>query len=145
MATIHVTVPDALKRRMDGAGEQDWSAVAQRAFESHLQRMEAGATAGAQPGAAAEKLRSGKPSYEEVQKNAGYEHGYAWARDRAHFHDLQTMVDAPDYRSAANVVRRSEGFSQRDEFGDTSLPSEEMWEGFIDGATALYNEVADDL
>jgi hypothetical protein len=33
--------------------------------------------------------------------------------------------------------------ARRDEFGDASLPSDEMWEGFVDGVTALYNDVVE--
>ncbi len=91
-----------------------------------------------------ERLQTSKAKYEEGQKYAGYEHGYAWSRDRAESDDLQTMIDTTDYRSAAKVVRTSRGFSQRDEFGDTSFPSKEMGEGFVDGAAALCDEIADD-
>lgn len=57
--------------------------------------------------------------------------------------DLRALVDAPNYQSAANVVRRTKGFSQSDEFGDCAYPSNEMWEAFVDGATVLYNEQVD--
>jgi hypothetical protein len=50
------------------------------------------------------------------------------------------MVGAPDYRAAVDIVRRTKGFSQRDEFGESMYPSDEMWEAFVDGATARYNE-----
>lgn len=50
------------------------------------------------------------------------------------------MVSAPNYRTAVDIVRGTKGFSQRDEFGDCAYPSDEMWEAFVDGATARYNE-----
>ena len=130
---------------MDAAGDADWSAIAQRAFESHLERLSVTAAAVGSSGANSSRLQASKAKYEEQQRNSGYAFGYAWARDRAEFRDLQTVVDAPDYRSAANVVRKTRGFSQRDEFGDAAFPSDEMWEGFVDGATALYNDVLDKL
>lgn len=141
MATINVLVPDSLHQRMANAGEVDWSAVARRAFESHLRHIAAGAKADGEVRAAADRLQASKAAHEERERNAGYDYGYAWAKDRAEFHDLQTVVDAPDYRSAAAAVRKTHGFSRRDEFGDTAFPSDEMWEGFVDGATALYNDV----
>ena len=145
MATIHVQIPDALRRRMDEAGAEDWSAIAQRAFESHLERMAVRTKAAPQMSAAVDRLQASKARYDDRQKSDGYGFGYAWARDRAEFHDLHRVVDAPNYRSAADAVRMTRGFSQRDEFGDTALPSDEMWEGFVDGATDLYNDVVDKL
>ena len=145
MATIRVQVPDALRQRMDATAGTDWSAVARQAFESHLERMAVRARATGQISATADRLRDSRAKYDEEQRNEGYDHGYAWAKDRAAFHDLQAVVDAPDYRSAADVVRKTDGFSRRDEFGDAALPSDEMWEGFVDGATALYNDVIDKL
>jgi hypothetical protein len=130
---------------MDDAADADWSAIARRAFESHLERVAVRAKAGTDLGATVDRLRASKARRDEEQKHACYDHGYAWAKDRAEFHDLQMVVDALGYRSAANLVRKTPGFSQRDEFGDAALPSDEMWEGFIDGATALYNDVIDKL
>ena len=75
--------------------------------------------------------------------NAAYDHGYTWARDRAVTRDLRAMVDAPNYRTAVDIVRGTKGFSQRDEFGDSAYPTDELWEAFVDGATARYNEGAE--
>src|SRR6185503_13442822 len=36
MATIEIHVPDELRRRMDEAGNEDWSQIARQAFERHL-------------------------------------------------------------------------------------------------------------
>lgn len=36
MATINLRIPDELRQRMDKAGGEIWSAIAQQAFESHL-------------------------------------------------------------------------------------------------------------
>ena len=143
MATINIHIPDALRRRMEGVGDVDWSTIAERAFESHLLRLAGWAKAAGRMEAAFDSLKDSKSRDDEAQRDEGYDHGYAWARERAEFRDLQTVVEAPDYRSAADVVRRTPGFSQRDEFGDASLPSDEMWEGFVDGVTAVYNDVVD--
>lgn len=145
MATINVFVPDTLRQRMDDAGEVDWSAIAQQAFDGYLAQMAARTTSNGELSAASDRLHASKAAYEERERNAGYAFGYAWAKHRAQFRDLQTVVDAPDYPSAADVVRTTRGFSQRDEFGDTTFPSDEMWEGFVDGATALYNDVIDKI
>lgn len=127
------------------AGDEDWSAIAKKAFETHLMRSAIRRDESGALGAAVDRLRAGKAKYEQGQTTASYGHGYAWARDRAEFRDLRAIVDAPDYLSAADVVRRSKGFSQRDEFGDSAYPSDEIWEAFVDGATALYHDVAGNL
>ena len=55
------------------------------------------------------------------------------------------MAGAPTYDAAARVARDSRRFSERDEFGDAMRPSDEMWEAFVDGATALYRDVEGNL
>jgi hypothetical protein len=145
VATIKIPVPEALRQRMDKAAGEDWPAIARQAFEAHLERLALRERADAKLRPAIDRLQASKARYNERQKNASFGRGYAWARDRAEFHDLQQVVDAPDYRAAADVVRRTRGFSQRDEFGDAALPSDEMWEGFVDGAAALYGDIVDNL
>jgi hypothetical protein len=144
MTTISFDLPDDLVQRMTMAGDEDWSAIASKAFESHLKRS-TGRDDGGPLSAAIDRLRVGKAEYDQGQTSASYGHGYAWARDRAEFRDLRAIVDAPDYSSAADIVRRSKAFSQRDEFGDLAYPSDEMWEAFVDGATDLFNDVAGEL
>jgi len=144
MTAITFDLPEELVQRMEMAGNEDWSTIARKAFESHLKRS-AGRDDSETLSAAIDRLRAGKAAYDEGQTTASYGHGYAWARDRAEFRDLRAVVDAPDYLSAASVVRRSKAFSQQDEFGDAAYPSDEMWEAFVDGATALFHDVAGEL
>lgn len=113
---IEIDVPDALWEEIQRHPGEDWPAVAGRAFAVRL-----------------EEIR---------RKSASYGFGYAWARDRADPGDLRAMVRAPSHASAAAIVRGSSGFSQRDEFGDALRPTDEMWEAFVDGATARYNDLA---
>ena len=126
------------------AGDEDWSTIARKAFESHVKRLPSRDESGPLS-ATIDRLRAGKANYGQGQTAASYGQGYAWARDRAEFRDLRAIVDAPDYLLAADVVRRSKGFSQRDEFGDEAFPSDEIWEAFVDGATALFHDVAGEL
>ncbi|HKS94893.1 MAG TPA: hypothetical protein VJV74_02045 [Terriglobia bacterium] len=139
--TIEIHVPDELRRRMDEASGEDWSEVARQAIERRLERLKPPATASLHP------LRTdgdGQPPDGAAEQrrlaNAAYDQGYMWARDRAATRDLRAMVSAANYRSAVDIVRGTKGFSQRDEFGDCAYPSDEMWEAFVDGATAGYNE-----
>jgi len=144
MTTFTLDLPEELMQRMRMAGDEDWSTIARTAFESYLKRS-AGRDDGGPLSTAIDRLRADKAKFDQGQTTASYGHGYAWARDRAEFRDLRAIVDAPDYLSAADVVRRSKAFSQQDEFGDAAYPSDEMWEAFVDGATALFNDVAGEL
>lgn len=144
MERLEIELPDPLWARMRAEAGADWAAIAIRAFESHLARSRTPESWMPSP-SAIERLRDSKSRHDEAQKSESYGHGYAWARDRARFSDLRAMVEAPTYRSAADVVRGTAGFSQRDEFGDSLHPSDEMWEAFVDGATQLYRDVADRL
>ena len=119
---IEIDVPDALWQRMQ-ARPEDWAAVALLAFGARVKAL------ASQAG-------------ESRRNAAGYDIGYNWARDRAQLRDLEAMVEASTYASAASIARQSRGFSQRDEFGDALNPSDEMWEAFVDGATARYNDVS---
>lgn len=145
MTTITFDLPEELVQRMTTAADEDWSAIARKAFESHLKRLPIRRNEGGPLNATIDRLRVGKANFDRGQTTASYGHGYAWARDRAEFRDLRAIVDAPDYLSAADIVRRSKGFSQRDEFGDAAYPSDEIWEAFVDGATALFHDVAGEL
>ena len=145
MTAITLDLPEELVQRMTIAGDEDWSAIAKMAIESHLKRLPITPGERGPLNATIDRLRVGKATYDQGQTTASYGHGYAWARDRAEFRDLRAVVDAPDYLSAADVVRRSKGFLQRDEFGDAAFPSDEIWEAFVDGATALFHDVADEL
>jgi len=142
MATIEIHVPDELRRRMDEAGNEDWSEIARQAFERHLHGLATRASAALHPRIDGDDRGSGDSAEERAFAGAAYDHGYAWARDRAAKGDLRAMVNARSYRAAVDIVRSTKGFSQRDEFGDCAFPSDEMWEAFVDGATARYNETA---
>ena len=142
--TIQIHVPDELRRRMDQAGGEDWSQIARQAIARHLERLVPSASAPLHP---SRRQGDGSPpegAGEQSQlANAAFDQGYTWARDRAITRDLRAMVNAANYRTAVDIVRGTKGFSQRDEFGDCAYPSDEMWEAFVDGATARYNEGAE--
>jgi hypothetical protein len=139
MAKLTIQLPDSLWQRMQDLRGEDWSSVAARAFEA---RLEACRSEAVKPGPeVVDRLRASKERHMRRQRTAGYDSGYAWARDRAEYGDLQAMIEAPSYDAAAQIVRNSRGFRERDEFGDALWPTEEIWESFVDGATALYRDV----
>ena len=139
--TIEIHVPEELRRRMDEASGEDWSQVARQAIERHLERLALPGSAPLHPSRTdGDKRPPGGAAEQRRLANAAYDQGYTWARDRAVTRDLRAMVNAANYRTAVDIVRGTKGFSQRDEFGDCAYPSDEMWEAFVDGATARYNE-----
>jgi hypothetical protein len=119
---ITIDVPDALCQRMRSCRGEDWSKVALDAFAARAAEV---ATHTAQ-----------------LRQSVSYRQGYAWARDHASAEDLKAVAEAPTYASAAERLRRSRGFRERDEFGDALQPSDEMWDAFVDGATAQFNDRA---
>lgn len=135
MPTVTIDIPEALWARMQRAAHENWQAVALDAFRTRL-RGSSGDDHRPSPEPAS------SPPDIAGQKQASYGAGYAWARDRARRADLKSMVDA-SYAAAANIVRRTEAFSTRDEFGQAAYPSDEMWESFVDGATAWYRDIED--
>ena len=139
--TIEIRVPDELRRRMDEASGEDWSQVSRQAIERHLERLVPPATAPLHPSRTDDDGQPfGSATEQKRLANTAYDQGYTWARDRAGTRDRRAMVNAANYRTAVDIVLGTKGFSQRDEFGDCAYPSDEMWEAFVDGATARYNE-----
>jgi len=129
---------------MDQASGEDWSQIARQAIERHLERLAVPASAPLPPSRTGGDVSPGGGAAEQRRlANAAYDQGYTWARDRAVIRDLRAMVNAANYRTAVDIVRGTMGFSPRDEFGDCAYPSDEMWEAFVDGATARYNEGAE--
>lgn len=117
---MEIEVPDALWERMRACRGVDWREVALRAFDARVAEAMARAA--------------------DARSSPSYRLGYAWARDNADPDAVKAVAEAASYRSAADIVRRSRGFRERDEFGDALKPSDEMWEAFVDGATAQYND-----
>ena len=139
--TVEIHVPDELRRHMDEACGEDWSQVARQAIERRLERLAPPATAPLRPSSTdGDEQRPGDAPDRSRFANAAYDQGYAWARDRAGTRHLRAMVNARNYQEAVGIVRGTGGFSQYDAFGDYTYLSDQMWEAFVDGAVARYNE-----
>src|SRR5690242_10498017 len=105
MAIIEIHLPDELRRRMDKVEGEDWAQIARDAFENRLERLATGAGAVSPPRTGGDGQRTGGRAEEKRRASAAYDHGYAWAKDRAMSRDLRSMVNAPDYRAAVDIVR----------------------------------------
>lgn len=158
MPRVTIYVPDDLKARMDEAGESvNWSGVAQRAFReqalSHVTRRNPDMSN------VVERLRASKEACEEEDFNAGKTVGEKWAKEEAEYRDLTRIEELEESRqagadlSANHIEKALDPDIDRDEWrefwervsGDSSTPSPAFAEGFIAGAAAVWDEVADQL
>jgi hypothetical protein len=162
MARVSIYVPDELKARMDRAGELNWSAAAQRAFEIELNQARWKMVEN-EIDRVADRLRASKLQEDEANRNAGHMFGQKWARDLATYGELERIAtyehwdqsavagdyevvfsnrifDAVDWRDVdpSDRVDLWEKISSR-----RVAPAQAWLEGFVEGATEVWNEVAD--
>jgi hypothetical protein len=160
MPRVTLYVPDELKARMDGAGEaMNWSAVAQRAFREaisthHVRKDDSDMEN------VIERLRASKQRFEARQLESGKEIGRKWAKMEAEYHELAALAEFDvdiypdntkiDPELLANVIdpdgenpREWEEFWE-DHYG-VDTPSDAFLRGFIEGATEVFKEIADQL
>jgi hypothetical protein len=156
---VNLYISDDLKARMDDTGEAvNWSGVAQRAFReaisTHQIRKD---RADMEP--VIERLRASKERYEERQLAAGKEVGTRWAKTDAEYYALVAVASFdPDTRDGEldrDILQWLIGpdgeTDPRDwaEFWETHYgrgkPSDAFIRGFIEGATEVYDEVAEQL
>src|SRR5205085_633707 len=136
----------------------NWSAVAQRAFReaisTHSVRKDHSDMENV-----IERLRASKERFEDRQLEAGKEVGRKWATSEAEYHELKAVGDF-DADSWPHEVQQDTLGRLIDPDGETS-PEEwaEFWDthygrgkpssafirGFIDGATEIYDEIAEQL
>lgn len=163
MPRMNIYVPDELKARMDEAGQSaNWSAVAQRAFEVELNQLESIKEVSSMP-EVIDRLRASKEKYEHDAVAEARPNGITWARNNAAFNELrqiarinEDMLDGgTGYVCARHVyvATRGEDPFDDDELGCYFLLDEECIRnvpreyilGFIKGATAVWEEVAEQI
>ena len=110
MARVSIYVTDELKARMDKAGDLNWSAAAQRAFEIELS-LARWKMVENEEAMVIERLRASKHREDEADRNAGREAGQEWARTAAEYGELKRVAtyrhwdETPmeDYRSSSRA------------------------------------------
>jgi hypothetical protein len=160
MARVSIYVPDELKARMDAAGELNWSAAAQRAFEVeiNLQRwkMETDVIE-----KAAARLRAGREKYEAGRHAGGRATGRRWALEDADYTAVKALVGYSEDKAIieastlSSLILGDEDPSHvevRDLWeqllGDDFRGAEPglAWiEGFVEGAGEVWEAVADKI
>jgi hypothetical protein len=159
MPKVNLYVPDDLKALMDDAGgDVNWSAIAQRAFREaisthHIPRDRSNM------GHVIERLRASKGRFEDRQLAAGKKAGTKWAEAQAEYFELVGVAsfdpDVHDGELNCDTLQRlidPDGETDRREWAEfwetlygRGRPSEAFIRGFIDGATEVYDAVADEL
>jgi hypothetical protein len=153
MAKINIYVPDELEARMDRAGKRNWSAAAQRAFELECHLVEVLMDT---EDSTIARLRASKAEWEATTEAAGRKAGQAWARDDADYDQLKRLATFDV--DALNDDDRADRLGALLDCSEPGQWSAEVWEnltgsqeqpewpwinGFIEGATEVWDEVAD--
>ncbi len=164
MPRVNVYVPDEMKARMDAAGEAaNWSAAAQRAFESELRHIETVKEIASMDDVIA-RLRASKENYQAEEGQGGKANGMHWARQRAGYRELLAMSkvdsaviwDMGQGDDAATWLYGQVFSDDEASFENVAIflgiepehlsgVSVEFVDAFIEGASDVWNEVADKI
>jgi hypothetical protein len=164
MAKMSIYVSDELKTRMDERPSENWSAIAQRAFELQLNST---MKVGNNMQAAIERLRASKAKIEEVERPTWIASGRSWAANDAEYEELQRAgsigldwYDDDTDRDGAQRVRElaSAIFDDRSPHPTEISQVVEMLTGdenrrisgrqigwFLEGVQQVWNEVKDEV
>jgi hypothetical protein len=143
---------------MDKVGEAiNWSAVAQRAF---LEAALAQAVKKEQPdmSSVVERLRASKERVEKRDRDYGHQQGRRWAEQEAEYDELKRVAEIDTGKNEEltegvlqMAIDPEDEFSRGDwtdfilRCGLSQSPSEASIEGFIDGATEVFDAVDAEL
>jgi hypothetical protein len=159
MPKVNLYVPDDLKARMDETGEAvNWSAVAQRAFREAISTHRVQKDRSDMEHVI-ERLRASKERYEDKELAAGKEVGTKWAKTEAEYFELVAVAsfdpsarDREPDRDTLQWLIDPDGETGSREWGEfwenyygRGEPSEAFIRGFIEGATEVYDTVAEQL
>lgn len=167
---MNIYIPDKLKTRMDSLPAEDkpnWSALAVRAFESHLAEL-ATKRKDRDMASVIDRLRASAHKQEDADTAAGRKAGREWAKTTAEAAELKRLADARDpvhdwYLFEASSAYGSSGMlyfaitGTADEpdrhaaesfwewWSDTNNPEAGFVQGFGEGALEVWDQVADQL
>jgi hypothetical protein len=159
MPKVNLYVSDDLKARMDDTGEAvNWSAVAQRAFREAISTHQIRKDRSDMEHVV-ERLRASKERYEDRQLAAGREIGAKWAKTQAEYFELVAVAgfdpNAHDGELDSDTLQwlidpdgemdSREWAAFWDAHYGRGKPSDAFIRGFIEGATGVYDAVAEQL
>lgn len=153
MARINLSIPDETKEQMDKFPSENWSKVALEAFLTRIKLLKIQEVD--MDAAGLERLRASRASNGEREYAEGVQQGKRWALHKAQYDELKRVADLADVEF--DVTARDLGAAVMDELDVSSAnegleyafsqefriawPSDERVNGFIEGATAVFNEV----
>jgi hypothetical protein len=158
---MNIWVPDELKARMDEVQHVNWSAIAQRAFEIEV-NVARWKMVENEEERVVERLRASKLREDEAEQIAGREAGQEWAQATAEYGELRRVANYEhwgvtrdeDYPSTlASLILNVDDWREIDasdvrdlwqQLRDREDEPDAAWvEGFVEGATEVWDEVAD--
>jgi len=159
---MNIHVPDELHNRMQAElSETNWSAAAQRAFEQEL-KVRAAMKGNTKMNQVIERLRKSKNDAADQAHVDGIKDGRRWAEIMAEYPELialkairdgETPID--DYANALwatlkefnySVEELGDGWEQYANWRSDEQPAlPRYFEGWLDGAMAVLDEVEDQL
>ena len=169
MSRTTISLPDDLKAEMDKAGgDANWSAVAADAFRSELTRIKArkATLKGNTMQATIQRLKASKEAYAKEGAERGRNAGATWASQNAEYGELKLLDDnwqqvesceTDDAFGAPGVflgmIGMDVGRQDINEFwsnlgfevNDPDQYSAEWWDGFVEGALEVFQEVEDKI
>ena len=167
---MNISVPDGLKKRMDKVKDTNWSALACRAFESHLAEIAAGKEFRMSTDDVVVRLRASREKEESADSAAGRKAGVEWAQRRATAKQLEVLEKSQDPVHDWYFGVGSSAYSEAEQFyfliapddkgdrsaaclfwdrelGDDALDKADaaFVQGFAEGAVEVWAEVSDKL
>lgn len=156
MPKVTLYVSDDLKARMDAAGEvANWSALAQQAFLKAV-LTQAVSKDGSNMSGVVERLRASKERIEARDREAGKTRGTEWAKQDAEWDELERVAtyegnifdeEGGGFSALARLIRPDDEWNPHylAKLMGPHRPSDDFVEGFMEGATEVYDEVADQV
>jgi hypothetical protein len=155
MAAMNISVPDDLRKRMDGVSGVTWSQVAAKAFELEVNSRTMGKDNDDMT-AAIKRLKASRQKAEQEDRASGLEHGRIWAMNDAEWAGLCAVTRIGEHTedddfTYLGYVLQEHGYDAeslydifgRDlRFGNGDPPiSDAEVRGFIEGARLVLDEV----
>jgi hypothetical protein len=157
MAKMNIYIPDELRARMDQAGDRNWSAMAQRAFELECHLVEVLMDT---EDSVIQRLRASKAKEDDARREYGQRAGRQWAREGAEYSELRRVanVDSAEIHGSENAASNlaylildgdTSAVAERDLWealwGATDTPPNAWVEGFTEGVWEVWEEVGEKI
>ena len=151
MARINLSIPDEIKAKIDQLKTENWSKIAQDAFNNHIKILEIKEVNMKE--ANLERLRQSRDAYFEISHAEAIKKGKEWALN-SEFADIERVAaladenlsDEPTWALTVALgydesPNQSEILEQMESIFGTRKPSREAIEGFVDGVVEVMAEI----